>query len=158
GKQLVTAGADGTARVWELATGKPVTPLLRHGAGVLQAAFSPDGRRVATGSADRTARVWDAAPGKPVTPPLEHRAAVTLVAFSPDGRRVATAAADRVRQWDAAAGDALGPSVLAASAGRVVNHVGFTPDGRLVTASGVPGDPRARQTWELSADARSVPD
>ncbi len=99
GTRVITAGYDGTARVWDAATAEPVGALLRHGSFVYQARFSPDGRRVATASADGTARVWDAATGRPVTAPLKHAAGVHDVAFSPDGRRVATACGDPATLW-----------------------------------------------------------
>ena len=69
--RVVTASDDKTARVWDAATGKPLTSPLEHQAQVESAAFSPDGTRVVTASWDNTARVWDAATGKPVTRPLE---------------------------------------------------------------------------------------
>jgi len=73
GTRVVTASQDNTARVWDAATGTPVTRPLEHQATVRSAAFSPDGTRVVTASYDKTARVWDAATGKPVTHPLEHQ-------------------------------------------------------------------------------------
>ena len=39
---------------------------------VIDAAFSPDGRRVATGGSDGNARVWDAATLQTITPYLMH--------------------------------------------------------------------------------------
>jgi WD40 repeat protein len=59
GRRVATASFDGTARVWDAATGEPLSPPLAHGDWVTSAAFSPDGRRVATASLDKTARVWD---------------------------------------------------------------------------------------------------
>ena len=56
---MVTASADGTARLWDAATGAPLGPPMRHQGVVHSAAFSPDGWRVVTASWDRTARVWD---------------------------------------------------------------------------------------------------
>ena len=110
GSRVVTASADGTARVWDAMTGQAVTPPLRHHGAVLAAAFSADGRRVVTASADGTARVWDAATGQPVTAPLRQRGAVRGAAFSADGRRVVTAGADgTARVWDAGTGRALAP-------------------------------------------------
>jgi WD40 repeat protein len=98
---VVTASSDNTARVWDAATGKPVTSPLEHQAAVVRAAFSPDGTRVVTPSLDKTARVWDAATGKPVTGPLKHQADVVSAAFSPDGTRVVTASWDKTaRVWD----------------------------------------------------------
>ncbi|HEX7837219.1 MAG TPA: hypothetical protein VF469_07130, partial [Kofleriaceae bacterium] len=83
GRRVATASWDETARVWDVASGQPVTPLLAHQGGVRAVVFSPDGRRVATASWDHTARVWDAASGQPVTPPLAHQGVVWAVAFSP---------------------------------------------------------------------------
>src|SRR5262249_9637858 len=68
GRLVVSASADGTARVWNVATGKPVSPALRHGADVIRAVFSPDGRSVVTASLDQTARLWDVATGRQVYP------------------------------------------------------------------------------------------
>jgi hypothetical protein len=88
--------------VWDAATGAPVTPLLKHGRGLIRVAFSPDGRRVATGGGGRyDARLWDAATGEALGPPLRHRGWVYHVAFSPDGQRLATASHDgTARVWN----------------------------------------------------------
>jgi tetratricopeptide (TPR) repeat protein len=59
GRRVVTASDDRTARVWDTATGQPLSTPLKHEGGVLHAAFSPDGRRIVTASRDRTARVWN---------------------------------------------------------------------------------------------------
>ena len=75
GKFVVTASSDGTARVWEAATGKAIGEPLRHeGARLRSAAFSPDGKFVVTASEDGTARVWEAATGKAIGEPLRHEA------------------------------------------------------------------------------------
>src|SRR3954465_14125390 len=62
GGTLASAGKDGTARLWDLCGGPPVT-LTGHTAEVLSIAFRPDGAQVATGSKDGPARLWDAAAG-----------------------------------------------------------------------------------------------
>jgi len=59
GTRVVTASDDKTARVWDAATGNPLTSPLDHQGPVRSAAFSPDGTRVVTASDDKTARVWD---------------------------------------------------------------------------------------------------
>jgi tetratricopeptide (TPR) repeat protein len=95
--------ADGTARLWDAATGQPIGLPMQHRRWISSVAFSPDGKTVLTGSADKTARLWDAATGRPIGPPLRHDGNVTGVAFSPDGKTVSTASSDHtVRLWDVA--------------------------------------------------------
>jgi len=62
GRRVVTASEDSTARVWDAATGQPVTPPLAHAGVVWSAAFGRGGQWVVTASDDGSARVWDVAP------------------------------------------------------------------------------------------------
>jgi WD40 repeat protein len=55
---VVTASYDQTARVWNAATGMPVTGPLEHRHQVVSAAFSPDGTHLVTASG-KTAQMWD---------------------------------------------------------------------------------------------------
>jgi WD40 repeat protein len=71
GKTVLTGSLDGTARLWEAATGNPVSSPMKHGSWVTSVAFSPDGKTVLTGSDDGTARLWEAATRKPDAPPIE---------------------------------------------------------------------------------------
>jgi WD40 repeat protein len=65
---LVTAGSDGTARVWDAVTGQPLTPLLRQSEAVALASFSPEGERLATTSKSGTVHIWDLRPdNRPVS-------------------------------------------------------------------------------------------
>ena len=62
GKLVLTGSVDRTARLWVVATDKPVATLTGHSGWVRAVAFSPDGKWVATGSEDRTARLWEVLP------------------------------------------------------------------------------------------------
>jgi hypothetical protein len=131
---VVTASDDGTARVWDAATGNPLGLPLKHEQPVRTAAFSPDGERVVTASDDGTARVWDAATGNPLGLPLKHEQPVRTAAFSPDGARVVTASDDgTARVWDAATGN---PLDVPLKHEQPVRAAAFSHDGaRVVTAS-----------------------
>jgi WD40 repeat protein len=107
---IATASSDGVARVWDRTLSFANTPPVPHQAGLLHAAFSPDGSRIVTASQDRTARVWDGGTGVPVSPPLAHSYAINHAAFSSDGKRVVTACAfGTARVWDIATGAPLTP-------------------------------------------------
>ena len=56
------------ARIWEVATGQYVSPVLQHEGVVLSVAFSPDGRTLLISNRDGTSRLWDLVPdNRPVT-------------------------------------------------------------------------------------------
>ncbi len=59
GKTLATAGNDGTARLWDIATHAQIGPPL--GEEVSAVAFSPNGKTLATAGPGGT-QVWDISP------------------------------------------------------------------------------------------------
>ncbi len=61
--RVATASWDGTARIWDVKTGKQQV-LTGHIGSVASVAFSPDGRRLITGGSDGAVRVWDAETGQ----------------------------------------------------------------------------------------------
>jgi WD40 repeat protein len=92
GKYVVSTAddrTDRTARIWDAATGNEVAVLRGHTGPVLDARFSPDGRRLLTTSEDRTARLWDATLDNDGPPRRGAWEGVWSAAFSPDGRRLA---------------------------------------------------------------------
>ncbi len=126
-------GGYGTLRLWDPATGRPVSqPLTGHTGTVFRTAFSPDGRLLASGSMDTTVRLWDTATGEPFGEPLTgHTNTVEDVAFSPDGRLLASSSMDTtVRLWDTATGQPVGQPLTGHTEG--VAGVAFSPDGRLL--------------------------
>jgi WD40 repeat protein/serine/threonine protein kinase/tetratricopeptide (TPR) repeat protein len=141
------------ARVWDVVTGRPVTPALRHKGGVIAALFSPDGRRLVTTSVPgpnhaSEVRVWDIARGR-----LSLKSACVnlprLPAFSPDSRRlVIVEPAGIARVWDVVTGQALTPPLKDRGGAAPC----FSPDGRYVVTSCV---------WEATSGAlvtRLLPD
>ncbi len=133
GRHVVTASLDKTARVWDAATGEPVTPPLEHEGEVQYAEFSPDGQRVVTASADHKARIWDATTGC-LLAILKHAQGVAHAAFNWDGLLVVTASSDgTARVWEAGTGRLR----VTLKHRREVRYAAFSPEGtRVVTASG----------------------
>ena len=74
GRIILTPSDDGTARLWDAATGQPIGRPLKRPGGFWSAAFSPDGKTILTGSHDGTAQLWDAATASPSVRPCGTRA------------------------------------------------------------------------------------
>lgn len=144
--RLVSAGEDGTARVWD-AEGRATGPVFEHGAPVRVVKVSPDGHAVLTGGDDGRAVLWSAGTGAPVAV-LVHRAAVRAAAFSRDSSLVATASDDHgARVWRTSDGKPVS---------RVLPHednlssLDLSPDNaRLLTANADKG----AKVWQLRTGA-----
>ncbi len=132
GNLLASASKDGTARLWELSTGKTRFELKGHTSEVTSVAFHPDGNRVATGSEDHSVRIWHAATGKLVGVLDGHTDHVLCVAYSPDGDWLATGGRDAtIRIWDTHSLDAI--EVIENLDGNV-RALDFSRDGELLAA------------------------
>lgn len=107
GGRLLTASADGTAALWNVATGTRTLQFVGHEDQVMTAEWSAKGGRVVTGSLDGTARVWDAETGVELHV-LKNPAPVRMARFSPSGRHVLTlTSTGTVLIFDLASGEVL---------------------------------------------------
>ena len=147
GRFVLTGGfGDGTARLWDVATGAEVRTFKCESQLVTSVAFSPNGRFVMTGNAETmTAQMWDASTGTELRRLAGHSDAVDSVAFSPDGRFALTASNDRTaRLWDRASGAEV--RRLTGHSGAVESGV-FSPDGRLVLTG---SDDKTVRLWDIT--------
>jgi WD40 repeat protein len=63
-KKIVTASADGTAKIWDAETGLLLIDLIGHTNQVVLAHFSPDQNKIVTTSKDNTIKIWTVDQGK----------------------------------------------------------------------------------------------
>jgi WD40 repeat protein len=157
GKTLLTRSHDRTIRLWNAATGEPVSDYLPHH-GLGAAAFSPDGKTIAlgggTGGNDAGVRLWDTATGKPLPGAmLPHASHIPTLAFSPDGKVLGVGCEDgAARLWDVATRKPLGPPLVQRY---TIRGVAFTPDGRWFLTTADDGTVRR---WPLPARLEGDPE
>jgi WD40 repeat protein/serine/threonine protein kinase len=150
GNTLSSGSKDGTARAWDIATGREVRRY-QHEGPVMCVAFSPDGTLLAGSAADKagTVKIWDAATGQEAFHVPPHGEGVRCVAFSPDGRRLATACQDwAVRVFDLTEGAKMGPPTTHRLA---VPCVAFSPDGRWLASA---SEDQTVGLWDLRSKPR----
>ncbi|HWO17992.1 MAG TPA: protein kinase [Kofleriaceae bacterium] len=97
GRWIATGSSDGTARLWDAATGAP-RAAIPHDDRVVAVAFSPDSRLLATGGADRRVRVWDVIAGRELLA-LPSDTGTQRVAFSSGGALLAGQSQRTIKLW-----------------------------------------------------------
>jgi WD40 repeat protein len=144
GSMLATLGADGTARLWNVATQQEIgTPMSVDGRGVTvgAVAFTPNGRTLATAGADGQVQLWTVATRQRLGKPMAAGAGVTMLAFSADGATLATAASDgSVRLWNVATQQETGTAMTADA--QPVYAAVFGPGGSMLATAGGDGNVR----------------
>ncbi|HEV3338893.1 MAG TPA: protein kinase, partial [Pirellulales bacterium] len=148
GDSLVTAGSDGEARLWDVATGTAAAKALTLNGPVNSVAYDRGGRRILAGSGENESgetRLWNAASGELLGPPLAHARAVTVVAFAgQEGERFVTVSPDEARLWRTADRQPIGSPMThgpvfqgEATAGKPQPMTAVvSPDGRLIATGG----------------------
>jgi WD40 repeat protein/predicted Ser/Thr protein kinase len=138
GLRVVTASWNGTARVWDAATGLAITPYVNLSAILDFAVFNPDGTRFAAvggGAIDTPhhglACVWDARTGRPVSPVIRHSQRLKSAEFSPNGRWLITHSDESAQAWDVRTGQ---PVELPVKFEGKIRSLAFGPDGQALAA------------------------
>ncbi len=157
---VVSASADGTAKVWDATAETKTQHNLSHPTGsavrCVAAVAKGDSRLVATGDQNGKVRLWDVSdlsqlPTKPAHEFEEaHGQGVGAVAFSADGQYMATAAGRDVFVWDVSGKKKK--YALPADHRDDVKAVHFTPQCTLVTVC----RDKAIRVWTLGSDGASL--
>lgn len=133
GGRVVSAGADGSVKVWDAASGNLLTNLAGSSHIIHAVAFSPDGRMFASGGRDNTVTLRDAESYEIRHRLRRHKDAVRGIAFSADGRHLASGGEDKeILIWDVSDGRLLDQLPEDMS----VEQLAFGPDGSTLAAAG----------------------
>ena len=141
GRWLATRSGDGTARVWDAATGEPISAPFLHQdqKSVMSVNFRADGRAILTSGQDGTVRCWDL--------PLDDRSVDALITEAQvrAGRRI----------------DQTGGEVPL-SASELVRRLGTTArrhasHGRFPANAGIAGEWHRREARRLWGNGKAAP-
>jgi WD40 repeat protein len=165
GRHLVTAGADGSAKIRDLtgitpASARPPLELRGHTRRINSVFFSHDGSRVLTAGSDGKVRVWATASGQLVGDFDGGPVAVDEARFTPDDKLIVTGSSDgTVRVLDARSGSVV--ESLPVAQNSAVLHVAIAPDGKRIAAGAVDGsvliyDIAAKKQLALRHDDRGT--
>jgi WD40 repeat protein len=131
GELVVTAGADGSAIVWDTKSATmQFPPLEAHKGELYDVRFDPKGRRLVTTADDGMASIWDTRSGKLLGTLRASKGTVWSSDFDASAKRLATGGDDgKVKVWDLADDVATGePHLVLEGHHGPVKHVRFSPD------------------------------
>jgi WD40 repeat protein len=153
GQTLASAGfEDKVIRIWNVHTGKELTPLKGHTVGVELLTFSRDGQTLSSWGQGGEVKLWDVKTGKESAAISVPAGGVLSLALSSDGRTLALGGQldpggqdGVVRLWDIKADKEL--TVLEQS-GKLVVSMAFSGDGQTLAWGNTDG---AIKLWDVKA-------
>jgi WD40 repeat protein len=149
GRLLASASADGSARLWDAASGRLLTTVRSPSDRAQCVAFSPDGALFAVGYQRPYGyvQIWETSPWRRREQWAAHAEATRGVAFARGGRQLITGGNDSApRFWDA---ESFAELESAGRSGVSVSALALRPDGGALAALTV--KPAALHIWELAA-------
>ena len=139
GRLAVSGHEDGSARIWDVESARPMRELAPHVGPVTSTTFSPEGRYVVTTGADHRTRLSHVESGSQRWV-ASQSASVRDADFSADGRWVVTVGPRYAALVDADSGERL---LLLDGRDRVVRAAAFSPSGWRIATGGESGAVRA---------------
>lgn len=129
GKQVLSGGADGTCRLWDVASGRWVQLQLAHQEAISDLAVTPDGLTYFSASSDQQIAEWDIEKGVERSRWEAHDSPVTCVRVIDESRLLTTSAKGAARIWKLSNHDLLLTCDLHKSA---ITAAAVSPDGSTI--------------------------
>ena len=145
-KLAVSASADCTLKVWDVASGRELRTLAGHLGAVSGVVLSADGNLAVSASGDQTLKVWEVASGRELRTLAGHTNWVSGVALSADGKLAVSASWDQtLKVWEVVSGREL--RTLAGHT-KAVTGVALSADGKLAVSG---SEDRTMKVWEVAS-------
>jgi WD40 repeat protein len=144
GNHAVTAGTDGSLRIWNLSNGSLERILTGHRGIVYTVAVSSDGASIVSGGQDSTIRIWQSLDGALIRA-IPAGSVVRSVAISPNGQTIVSGGFDyAVKVWQASTGSLLRTLT---DHTKVVYSIAISSDGTTIVSG---SDDRTAKVWDLA--------
>lgn len=130
---LASGSADGTIKLWNLATGKELRTLSDREKSTNALLFSPSGQLLISGSTDATLKIWSLQDGAIIRTLSGHEAPINALALNREGNLLISASSDgTAKLWHPASGRLL-QTLDEHEAG--VLGVAISPDGQTIATA-----------------------
>ncbi len=150
GNTFASADNFGTAKLWDIRSGRLLRTIKADKGKTWSVAFSPDGKLLATGGLDQAVKMWEISTGK-----LLHTYDASFsgwgvfhIAFSPSGKLLASSSGEVLALWDLQSGKKK--YTFKAHSKHIIS-IAFSPDERFLVTGGQ--DYKAI-VWALSSGQR----
>ena len=161
GKLIATGSYDGTAKIWDAATGAEKFHLKPNTGKIDRIAFSPDSKVLAMSTRSQAPRLWDTATGQELTELKASYGDGSFVAFARDGRLLASSTRNDVKLWDLPGQTEV--ATLKGHTQQVNPGSTFSPDGTLLATGSYDTTVRVwdvakkQERWVLRGHTNCVP-
>lgn len=134
GRRVRSGLANGTVKIWDIATGMCISRLGHNRNRVSRMAFSTDGQRVVSKLREGPIEIWDVVTKEYISTLEDSNDRLEALAFSADGNKVASSSGTFVKIWDVATGACTSTFKV----GLIITRLSFdrTTNSRLFTSAG----------------------